>query len=556
MNVFKKIFLVILSIAIFFSTFNIEKVYAMEKSASNSYYIVINCKTNKMGYYKNGKLVKTFSVATGKSSTPTPKGKFTIVNKIKNRPYYSGGIPGGDPRNPLGDRWLGLHVGATYGTTYGIHGNNNSSSIGTNVSGGCIRMHNSDIRWLFEQVPNKTQVIIYSSNESFVQAAKKYGINLTDQQGLSNKQKEVQSKFKDFKIYGPIDNKTIDLSDKNSIIENSNQADNILRTYANNKPTDRQLFLNAWNSLSNEEKNNVEMQKIWKEYESIIAIVEAAQASNKFFENIKLNAGTLINDVNKANNLNSLSNMELGARGKAKKEYDEATKYGEQSNNSNRMKNLNEKYLDASYFLEIPRNLNERNVDKANENLSKIKDSTLKNIAQNRINNYSDINGHWAEKNIKLAMNNGWVTTSNIFRPNNSITRAEFITIVNNAFGFNKIANISFKDVKFTDWYYEGICIAVEAGYISGYSDNTFKPNSPITREEVASIITTIKNNKDSNLNKLSMYLDAHKVSSWAKSSVEGAIESGYMGAGSKYFNPKSNITRAETIVTIERVNK
>ena len=47
MNVFKKNFLVILSIAIFFSTFNIEKVYAMEKSASNSYYIVINCKTNK-----------------------------------------------------------------------------------------------------------------------------------------------------------------------------------------------------------------------------------------------------------------------------------------------------------------------------------------------------------------------------------------------------------------------------------------------------------------------------------------------------------------------------
>ena len=113
MNVFKKNFLVILSIAIFFSTFNIENVYATEKNISNSYYIVINCKTNKMGYYKNGKLVKTFSVATGKSSTPTPKGKFTIVNKIKNRPYYSGGIPGGDPRNPLGDRWLGLHVGAT-----------------------------------------------------------------------------------------------------------------------------------------------------------------------------------------------------------------------------------------------------------------------------------------------------------------------------------------------------------------------------------------------------------------------------------------------------------
>ncbi|MED4267070.1 L,D-transpeptidase [Priestia megaterium] len=57
------------------------------------------------------------------------------MNKIKNRPYYTGHIPGGNPRNPLGKRWLGLNANGTYGgDTYGIHDNNNESSSGKYVS--------------------------------------------------------------------------------------------------------------------------------------------------------------------------------------------------------------------------------------------------------------------------------------------------------------------------------------------------------------------------------------------------------------------------------------
>ncbi|WP_278244937.1 L,D-transpeptidase family protein [[Clostridium] dakarense] len=148
--------------------------------AASNHLIIINTKTNKMGYYVNNKFVKEFRVATGKKSTPTPQGKSKIVNKIKNRPYYSGGIPGGDPRNPLGDRWLGLQLKGTYGTTYGIHGNNNESSIGKSVSGGCIRMHNKDVRWLFDQVTTGTDVILKSTNESYKQIAARYNIKLYD----------------------------------------------------------------------------------------------------------------------------------------------------------------------------------------------------------------------------------------------------------------------------------------------------------------------------------------------------------------------------------------
>lgn len=143
--------------------------------AAGSDLIIVNKKTNKLAYFSDGKLVKTFRVATGKSKELTPEGSFKIVVKIKNRPYYKEKIPGGDPANPLGDRWLGLEVNGTYGTTYAIHGNNNESSIGKYVSAGCIRMHNDDIHWLYPKIAKNTRVIITSSSLTMENIAAKNG---------------------------------------------------------------------------------------------------------------------------------------------------------------------------------------------------------------------------------------------------------------------------------------------------------------------------------------------------------------------------------------------
>lgn len=136
-------------------------------AAAGSKLIIINKAVNRLAYYENGQLKGQFKVGTGRSRSLTPEGKFKIVNKIKNRPYYKGHIPGGDPRNPLGNRWLGLNARGTWGTTYGIHGNNNPSSIGGYVSSGCIRMYDNEVEWLFNQVPTGTTVIITSSGKSF-----------------------------------------------------------------------------------------------------------------------------------------------------------------------------------------------------------------------------------------------------------------------------------------------------------------------------------------------------------------------------------------------------
>ncbi|WP_062232909.1 L,D-transpeptidase [Fictibacillus sp. FJAT-27399] len=143
------------------------------KSPSAYPLLIINLHSNELAYYKNGTLVKTFSIASGKSSTPTPQGIYKIANKIKNRPYYKEHIAGGDPKNPLGDRWMGLSVNPQI--SYAIHGNNNESSIGQHVSSGCIRMHNEEVRWLFDQITLQTTVIITNTVKSFPVIAGQYG---------------------------------------------------------------------------------------------------------------------------------------------------------------------------------------------------------------------------------------------------------------------------------------------------------------------------------------------------------------------------------------------
>lgn len=122
------------------------------------YSILINKGINRLTLYDNDQAVKTFPVATGKTPSLTPEGTFTIVSKLVNPYYAKKNIPGGSPANPLGPRWLGLSCGG--GGEYGIHGNNNPSSIGKYVSAGCIRLRNEDVIWLFDRVPLGTPVKI------------------------------------------------------------------------------------------------------------------------------------------------------------------------------------------------------------------------------------------------------------------------------------------------------------------------------------------------------------------------------------------------------------
>lgn len=107
--------------------------------------LVIIRSARKLQFYSGNNLVKTYPVAVGKHSTPTPAGSYRVVNKIVN--------PGG----ALGTRWMGLSIPSG---NYGLHGTNNPSSIGRYISNGCIRMFNSDVEELFPKVSIGTPVTI------------------------------------------------------------------------------------------------------------------------------------------------------------------------------------------------------------------------------------------------------------------------------------------------------------------------------------------------------------------------------------------------------------
>ena len=57
--------------------------FSSAEAATTKDQLIVDTQLNKMDYYQDGKFIKSFTVATGKAATPTPKGTFQIVNKIK-----------------------------------------------------------------------------------------------------------------------------------------------------------------------------------------------------------------------------------------------------------------------------------------------------------------------------------------------------------------------------------------------------------------------------------------------------------------------------------------
>ena len=164
-----------------------------------------------------------------------------------------------------------------------------------------------------------------------------------------------------------------------------------------------------------------------------------------------------------------------------------------------------------------------------------------------------DINGHWAKDLILDFVVKGYVNgyEDNTFKPENSITRAEFIKIVNREFNFNDTANMNFIDVRPDSWYYNEVCKAIRAGYINGYEDNTFRPEKPITREEACVIVSRIKNLRgDGKL----WFKDNNQISDWAKNAVDILSDNGIIkGKPGNVFKPLENITRAESVTVLSR---
>jgi hypothetical protein len=170
----------------------------------------------------------------------------------------------------------------------------------------------------------------------------------------------------------------------------------------------------------------------------------------------------------------------------------------------------------------------------------------------------SDIKGHWAEKQIIALQGKGLIKgyANGTFRPTSIITRAEFIALVNRAFGFNNKLESKFTDISARDWFAADFAKAKGAGYFFGYDDGSAKPNKEISRQEAAVILcrilklSTLKYQPTSDV-----FMDEVLYPQWSKDSIKVITGKGYMsGYPDNTFKPELSITRGEVAAVISKV--
>ncbi len=121
--------------------------------------IVVSLEDRKLALLEEDQVIRVYPVAIGRTSSPTPEGRYEIVHRIPQPTwYYAGKIVPPGKSNPLGTRWLGLSCKG-----YGIHGTNSPSSVGRRASHGCVRMRNRDVEELYELVKLGDTVELYKA---------------------------------------------------------------------------------------------------------------------------------------------------------------------------------------------------------------------------------------------------------------------------------------------------------------------------------------------------------------------------------------------------------
>ncbi|SHJ72922.1 S-layer homology domain-containing protein [Dethiosulfatibacter aminovorans DSM 17477] len=167
-----------------------------------------------------------------------------------------------------------------------------------------------------------------------------------------------------------------------------------------------------------------------------------------------------------------------------------------------------------------------------------------------------DYEGHWAQDTIEEWFSNGIVKgySDGSFKPDNVVTRAEFVTMINNLFGFVDENTDMFADVTSDDWFYHNVNKAATAGIIKG-ANNLFRPQDMITRQEAAVVLSRAFLLKADNEYAYSVFNDRENVADWAIASVNALVESDYMkGRGNNELAPLANLTRAEALTLVSNI--
>ncbi|MCQ2456503.1 MAG: S-layer homology domain-containing protein, partial [Clostridia bacterium] len=177
---------------------------------------------------------------------------------------------------------------------------------------------------------------------------------------------------------------------------------------------------------------------------------------------------------------------------------------------------------------------------------------------------FSDVkSGAWYYDAVEYVAERGIMmgTTDTEFSPTKSMTRAQLVTVLYRLSGTTETGfsdKLTFKDTKKSAWYAEYVGWAVEKGLVGGYTDNTFKPDRAVTRQEIAKLLVeffSMMNIDVSHCTPLSdSFSDAGKFQSWSREYIDALRKTGLIaGDGNGNFNPAKSATRAEIATILKR---
>lgn len=170
----------------------------------------------------------------------------------------------------------------------------------------------------------------------------------------------------------------------------------------------------------------------------------------------------------------------------------------------------------------------------------------------------SDYYGHWAEDTITKWIDDGLIEGYNdgTFKPNDEISKVEFITLVNRIYGYYVEAEDNYKDVSNSIWYSTDCKIAKANGYMDWYQENELNPKESILREEVFAILASIMQLKSTDdLSGIEQFTDKEEISDWSIKYMDALAANGYIeGNADKSVEPIDTITRAEAVTMLDRV--
>lgn len=137
--------------------------------------------------------------------------------------------------------------------------------------------------------------------------------------------------------------------------------------------------------------------------------------------------------------------------------------------------------------------------------------------------------------------------------PTRSITRAEFVTMMNRAYGYKQLGGHPFTDVRNRDWYAQDIDIAYNIGYFKGTGPTTASPNATLTREQAAVLLARNMMLQET-VGETLGFSDSRSLSDWSRGLIGAAAENGIIsGYDDGSFQPFRNITRGEVAAMLVR---